>query len=104
MVRRRTSTDVDENSNAILYGFTVQMMNDMNVEFEFQVRPLAEGLAAGDGDECTTAAACAVAGFGRTGRATGPPMLGQPAPVLGQPPSMLGQAGTPCSVSHSRRG
>jgi hypothetical protein len=38
VARRRTSTDVDENARAVLYDFTVQMMNDMNVEFEFQVK------------------------------------------------------------------
>jgi hypothetical protein len=38
VARRRTSTDVDENSRSVLYDFTKQMMNDMNVEFEFQVK------------------------------------------------------------------
>ncbi len=38
VARRRTSTDTDENSRAVLYDFTAQMMNDMNVEFEFQVK------------------------------------------------------------------
>lgn len=38
VARRRTSTDTGEDSRAVLYDFTVQMMNDMNVEFEFQVK------------------------------------------------------------------
>ena len=38
VVRRRTSTDADENLRSVLYQFTLQMMNDMNVEFEYQVR------------------------------------------------------------------
>ena len=38
VVRRRTSTDRDEDLQAVLYDFTLQMMNDMNVEFEYQVR------------------------------------------------------------------
>jgi hypothetical protein len=36
--RRRTSTDGDENLRTVLYNFTMQMMNDMNVEFEYQIR------------------------------------------------------------------
>ena len=38
VARRRTSTDTNESSRAVLYDFTMQMMNDMNVEFEFQIR------------------------------------------------------------------
>lgn len=38
VVRRRTSTDTDEDARTVLYNFTLQMMKDMNVEFEFQVR------------------------------------------------------------------
>lgn len=38
VARRRTSTDTSEDSRAVLYDFTMQMMNDMNVEFEFQVK------------------------------------------------------------------
>ncbi len=38
VARRRTSTDTDENTRGVLYDFTLQMMNDMNVEFEFQVK------------------------------------------------------------------
>ena len=38
VVRRRTSTDVGESLPSILYDFTTEMMNDMNVEFEYQVR------------------------------------------------------------------
>ncbi|WP_158742166.1 hypothetical protein [Acidisphaera sp. L21] len=38
VARRRTSTDTDEDSRAVLYDFTMQMMTDMNVEFEFQVK------------------------------------------------------------------
>ena len=38
VVRRRTSTDAGEDLRAVLYNFTIQMMNDMNVEFEYQVR------------------------------------------------------------------
>ncbi len=38
VVRRRTSTDMDEDSRRVLYDFTLQMMQDMNVEFEFQIR------------------------------------------------------------------
>ncbi len=38
VVQRRTSSDADENLRSILYDFTLQMMNDMNVEFEYQVR------------------------------------------------------------------
>jgi hypothetical protein len=38
VARRRTSNDTDEDSRAVLYDFTTQMLNDMNVEFEFQVK------------------------------------------------------------------
>ena len=38
VARRRASTDSDEDVRSVLYNFTVQMMNDMNVEFEFQVK------------------------------------------------------------------
>ena len=38
VARRRTSTDTGEDSRTVLYNFTVQMMNDMNVEFEYQVK------------------------------------------------------------------
>ena len=38
VARRRTSTDTGEDARAVLYNFTIQMMNDMNVEFEFQVK------------------------------------------------------------------
>ena len=38
VARQRTSTDTSEDSRAVLYDFTTQMMNDMNVEFEFQVK------------------------------------------------------------------
>jgi hypothetical protein len=38
VARRRTSSDMDENARRVLYDFVVQMMSDMNVEFEFQVR------------------------------------------------------------------
>ena len=38
VARRRTSTDVNEDSRAVLYDFAVQMLNDMNVEFEFQAK------------------------------------------------------------------
>lgn len=38
VVRRRVSTDTDEDLRSVLYDFVVQMVNDMNVEFEFQVR------------------------------------------------------------------
>ncbi len=38
VARRRTSNDMDENARRVLYEFVVQMMGDMNVEFEFQVR------------------------------------------------------------------
>ncbi len=38
VARRRASTDSDENMRSVLYDFTLQMMNDMNVEFEFQVK------------------------------------------------------------------
>ena len=38
VARRRTSTNTDEDTRAVLYDFTIQMMNDMNVEFEFQVK------------------------------------------------------------------
>ena len=38
VARTRTSTDMEENSRRVLYDFVVQMMADMNVEFEFQVR------------------------------------------------------------------
>ena len=47
VARRRSSTDTDENARHVLYEFTLQMMNDMNVEFEFQVkRTLREWLQA----------------------------------------------------------
>lgn len=38
VVRRRTSNDTGENSAGVLYDFTNQMMADMNVEFEYQVK------------------------------------------------------------------
>ena len=38
MARRRVSTDTDENPRSVLYDFVGQMMTDMNVEFEFQVK------------------------------------------------------------------
>ena len=38
VVRRRVSTDMGEDPRAVLYDFVAQMMDDMNVEFEFQVR------------------------------------------------------------------
>jgi hypothetical protein len=38
VARNRVSTDTDENPRAVLYQFVKQMMNDMNVEFEYQVR------------------------------------------------------------------
>ncbi len=38
VARRRTSSDMDENPRRVLYEFVGQMMGDMNVEFEFQVR------------------------------------------------------------------
>ena len=38
VARRRASTDSDEDMRSVLYDFTLQMMNDMNVEFEFQVK------------------------------------------------------------------
>ena len=38
VVRRRVSTDMGEDSRAVLYEFVTQMTADMNVEFEFQVR------------------------------------------------------------------
>ncbi len=38
VARHRTSTDMDEDPHRVLYNFTLQMMQDMNVEFEFQVR------------------------------------------------------------------
>ena len=45
VARRRTSADTDEDPRAVLYDFVVQMMADMNVEFEYQVkRSLGEWL------------------------------------------------------------
>lgn len=38
VARRRVSTDTDEEARGVLYDFVVEMMGDMNVEFEFQVR------------------------------------------------------------------
>jgi hypothetical protein len=38
VVRRRVSTDMNESPRAVLYDFVSQMMSDMNVEFEYQVR------------------------------------------------------------------
>jgi hypothetical protein len=38
VARRRVSTDTSENPRVVLYNFVTQMMSDMNVEFEFQVR------------------------------------------------------------------
>ncbi len=50
VARRRTSSDTGEDARAVLYDFTVQMMNDMNVEFEFQVkRSLRDWLQAAAG-------------------------------------------------------
>ena len=52
VARRRTSNNTDEDSRAVLYDFTVQMLNDMNVEFEFQVkRSLKEWLQPTAGTE-----------------------------------------------------
>jgi hypothetical protein len=38
VARRRAGADGSENPRAALYSFVSQMMDDMNVEFEFQVR------------------------------------------------------------------
>ena len=38
VARRRTSSDVSEDSRAVLYDFTTQLLNDMNVELEYQVK------------------------------------------------------------------
>lgn len=38
VARRRTSSNTGEDSRAVLYDFTTQMMSDMNVEFEFQAK------------------------------------------------------------------
>ena len=38
VARRRVSTNGGESPRAVLYSFVSQMMDDMNVEFEFQVR------------------------------------------------------------------
>ncbi len=38
VVRRQTGMGADENLRTILYNLTLQMMDDMNVEFEYQVR------------------------------------------------------------------
>lgn len=38
VARRRVSTDTDEDVRTVLYNFVTQMMTDMNVEFEYQVR------------------------------------------------------------------
>ena len=38
VARRRVSTDTSENPRTVLYNFVTQMMSDMNVEFEYQVR------------------------------------------------------------------
>ena len=48
VARRRTSSNTDEDSRAVLYDFTTQMLNDMNVEFEYQVKKsLKDWLAPG---------------------------------------------------------
>ena len=50
VARRRTSNDTNEDSRAVLYDFTKQMLDDMNVEFEFQVkRSLKDWLQAAAG-------------------------------------------------------
>ena len=50
VARRRTSNNLGEDSRAVLYDFTTQMLNDMNVEFEFQVkRSLRDWLQAASG-------------------------------------------------------
>ncbi len=36
--RRRSSNDYSEDPRGVLYAFTMKMMDDMNVEFEFQVK------------------------------------------------------------------
>ena len=55
--RRRTSTDTGEDSRAVLYNFVAQMMSDMNVEFEFQVkRSLRDWLQATPGSAPAPAA------------------------------------------------
>ena len=47
VARRRTSNDSDEDPRKVLFAFVLQMMNDMNVEFEYQVkRTLREWLQA----------------------------------------------------------
>ena len=50
VARRRTSNDMGENPRAVLYDLTTQMLTDMNVEFEFQVkRSLRDWLLAAAG-------------------------------------------------------
>ena len=50
VARRRTSNDMGEDPRAVLYDFTTQMLSDMNVEFEFQVkRSLRDWLQAAAG-------------------------------------------------------
>ena len=85
VVRRRTSTDLDENARAILYDFTTQMMKDMNVEFEFQVRRSLK-----DWLQQTASGAPLPPPVQSQDLATpGAPV--QPMPAYGQPPSMPGQ-------------
>ncbi len=99
VVRQRTSTDMDDNTRAVLYDFTVQMMKDMNVEFEFQVRrSLRDWL-----QDTATSAPLPPPVQSQTLGAPGQPapampmnrqpqaMPGQAPSMLGQPPSMLGQ-------------
>ena len=38
VARRRTSSDTGEDVRGVLYDFVVKMMDDMNVEFEYQVK------------------------------------------------------------------
>ena len=86
VVRRRTSTDMDEDPRAVLYDFTLQMMRDMNVEFEFQVRRSLKDWLQQTAPDAPLPPPVQSQDLG----APGP--LGQPSPPLMQsPPSALGQ-------------
>jgi hypothetical protein len=87
VVRRRTSTNTDEDPRAVLYDFTLQMMRDMNVEFEFQVRRSLKDWLQQTAPGAPLPPPVQSQDLGAPGTT-----LGQPAPVLMQPPpSALGR-------------
>ena len=82
VVRRRSSTDDGENLRSVLYDFTVQMMNDMNVEFEYQVRRSLRDWVQTTSDTAPLP----------------PPVVAQPLPGAGGAAAPAGSSVTPATV------